>query len=130
MSTVTMTQDTFEDTVKQHGIVVIDFWAQWCGPCRAFAPTFEAAAKAHPDLVFAKVNTEQEPELSAMFGVRSIPMLVVFRDTIPVFGQPGALGAQSLEELIAKVRALDMDQVRQDYEHQVPQAPGDDPQDD
>ncbi|HEX9101868.1 MAG TPA: thioredoxin, partial [Polyangia bacterium] len=111
MSTIELTQDNFEKTIAG-GIVLVDWWAAWCGPCRAFAPTFEAAAKKHADLVFGKVDTDAQPELSGSFGIRSIPTLMVFRDGILVFAQPGVLPAAVLDELIGKVRALDMDDVR------------------
>jgi thioredoxin 1 len=111
MATVKITEKTFDSTVKQ-GIVVLDFWAAWCGPCRAFAPTFEAAAARHPDVVFGKVDTEQEPGLAAAFGVRAIPSLAVLRDGVLLALQPGMVPAAALDELVEKVRALDMDEVR------------------
>ena len=111
MATIAIDKESFETTV-QSGIVLVDWWAAWCGPCRAFAPTFEAASEAHPDVVFGKVDTDAQPELSAGFGIRSIPTLMVFRDGILLFAQPGVLPAAALEELIGKVRALDMDDVR------------------
>ncbi len=111
MATIEITKESFERTVHS-GIVLVDWWAAWCGPCRAFAPTFEAASEAHPDVVFGKVDTDAEAELSAGFGFRSIPTLMVFRDGILLFAQPGVLPAAALEELIGKVRALDMDDVR------------------
>lgn len=110
MATVQITEQTFDSTVKQ-GIVMLDFWAAWCGPCRAFAPTFEAAAARHPDVIFGKVNTEEEPGLAAAFGIRAIPTLAVLRDGVLLALQPGMVPAAGLDELVKKVRALDMDEV-------------------
>jgi len=112
MATTTLTESTFEHVLRGDGIVLVDFWASWCGPCRMFAPVFEKAATAHPDIVFGKVDTETERNLAAAAGIRSIPTLMAFRDGILVFSQPGALPAKSLDQLIAAVRDLDMDQVR------------------
>ena len=118
MATVTMTRTNHDETVVD-GIVLIDFWAGWCGPCVRFAPVFEKASEQHADVTFANVDTEDQRELSAMYGVRSIPTLVIYRDGIPVFSQPGAIPPAVLEDLIGQVRALDMDEVRTSYEKQV-----------
>ena len=112
MSTIALTKDTFEDTVTKPGITLVDWWASWCGPCRMFAPVFQAASEQHPDIAFGKIDTEDQPELSAAARISSIPTLMAFRDGILVFSQPGALPAASLEQLIQAVRDLDMDQVR------------------
>lgn len=112
MATIDITKTTFDDTITDNSIVLVDFWAGWCGPCRSFAPTFAAASDNHPDIVFAKVDTEAEQELAAAAGIRSIPTLMAFRDKILVYSQPGALSSSSLDELISGVRDLDMDGVR------------------
>jgi thioredoxin 1 len=112
MSTIALTRDTFEDTVTEPGITLVDWWASWCGPCRMFAPVFEAASEQHPDIRFGKIDTEDQPELSAAARITSIPTLMAFRDGILVFSQPGALPSAALEQLIQGVRGLDMDEVR------------------
>ncbi len=116
MATLEMNLQNFESTVENNDIVLIDFWASWCGPCRMFGPIFEEASEKHPDMVFAKVDTQAQQQLAAQFGIRSIPTLAIFREQIPIFMQPGALPAKSLEDLIGKVAELDMDEVRAAYE--------------
>jgi thioredoxin len=118
MATIELTHDNHQDTINNNDVVLIDFWASWCGPCQSFGPVFEAASEANPDLVFAKVNTEEERELAAHFQVRSIPMLAIFKEQILVFAQPGALPASALDQLIGQVKELDMDKVRADIAEQ------------
>ncbi len=112
MATVTLTAENFEDTVNSNDIVFVDFWAAWCGPCRMFAPVFESASEKNQDVVFGKVDTESEQELAAAFGIMSIPTLMVFREKILIFSQPGALPAPTFEQLIQQVRDVDMEEVR------------------
>ncbi|GAA2132066.1 thioredoxin [Glycomyces algeriensis] len=116
MATVALTKDNFEETVTGNGIVLVDWWADWCGPCKMFAPTFEASSEKHPDVVFGKIDTEDQPELSGEAGIQSIPTLMAFRDGILLYSQPGALPPAALEEIIEKVKELDMDAVRAEVE--------------
>lgn len=118
MATVTLTSENHDETVKD-GIVFIDFWAAWCGPCRVFAPIFERASEKHTDVTFAKVDTEDQIELAGRYGVQAIPTLVIYRDGIPLFAQPGALPEPVLEDLITQTRALDMEEIRTKYAEQV-----------
>ncbi len=118
MATVDITKETLQDTIANNGIVIIDFWAPWCGPCKSFAPTYEAVSEKHDDVVFGKVNTEDQQELGASFQIRSIPTLMIFRDQIAIFSQAGMLPESALEEVIAKTKELDMDQVRKEVAEQ------------
>lgn len=124
MAVLDLNQENFEPTVLGNDFVIVDFWAPWCGPCRAFAPTFEAASEKHPDITFAKVNTEEEQEIGASFQIRSIPTLMIFREKVIIYSQPGSLPASAFDELIAKVRELDMAQVHKEIaeEQQAAQA--------
>lgn len=120
MAVQILTQANFNETVQSDKPVIIDFWAPWCAPCRMFAPIFEAAADKHPDILFAKVNTEEEQALASAFGIRSIPTLMVFREQIMLFQQAGALPANGLEQLIGQIRSVDMDEVRRQIEAEKP----------
>jgi thioredoxin 1 len=121
MAVVELTKDNFEQVITSNSTVIVDYWAPWCGPCRGFAPVFERVAQATPDVVFAKVNTDDEQEIAQHFQIRSIPTLMVFRDQIIVFSQPGALPQNALEQIVEKAKGLDMEEVRK----QIAQQPGD-----
>jgi thioredoxin 1 len=118
MATVELSQPSFEKTVTQEGITIIDWWAPWCAPCRAFGPVYEKVSEKHPDITFGKVNTEENRDLGGAFQIRSIPTLMVFRDGIMLFNQAGMLPAKALEEVIGKVKELDMNEVRAELEKQ------------
>ena len=120
---IEVTTDNFRQTVERDGIVLLDWWAAWCGPCRAFAPVFEQASKDNPDLVFGKIDTDAQQELAAMFEIRSIPTLMVFRDRVLLYAEPGALPQSALTELIKQVRALDMEMVRKEIAEQQAKQP-------
>ena len=125
MPVVELTKDNFEQTIKDNAFVIVDFWAPWCGPCRNFAPVYEKVSADHDDIVFAKINTEEEQELGAHFQIRSIPTLMIFRDQVIIFSQPGALPESSFRQLLGKAKELDMDEVRsQIAAQQAQQAPG------
>ena len=122
MATIDLTTDTFDDTVQDNDIVLLDFWAEWCGPCRTFGPIFEKVSERYPDLTFAKIDTDAEQALGAAFNVRSIPTLMVIREGVVVFSQAGVLPEAALEDLIGQVRDLDMDEVTAQIEEQAAQA--------
>lgn len=119
MSTVDLTKETFESTINDNNFVIIDFWAPWCGPCQNFAPIYKEVSEKHEDIVFAKINTEEEQELGAMFQIRSIPTLMIMREQVIIFSQPGMLPATAFEEIITKARELDMTEVHRQVAEQA-----------
>ena len=120
MATVDLTQENFETTIRGNPMVIIDFWAPWCGPCKGFAPVYEKASETHPDVIFAKVNTDEQQELAGAFGIRSIPTLMVFREQVILFQQAGALPGSALEQVIEQARTLDMQKVHDELKKQEP----------
>jgi thioredoxin 1 len=122
MATIELTKDNFEQTVNGNPIVIVDFWAPWCGPCRGFAPVFEKASETHPDVVFAKVNSDEQQELAGAFNIRSIPTLMVFREKVILFQQAGALPGQALDQVLTQAKSLDMTKVHQEIAQQQQQA--------
>jgi len=125
MATVDVTKENFEEIVTKNSLVILDFWAAWCGPCKAFAPTFEAASEKYPDVVFGKINTEEQQELAGHFQIRSIPNVMLFRDQIVLFSQPGAMPPAGIDSVIEQARALDMNKVRAEIAEAEAQGGGD-----
>ena len=125
MATVEITKDNFEEIVTKNSIVILDFWAAWCGPCKAFAPAFEAASEKYPDVVFGKINTEEQQELAGHFQIRSIPNVMLFREQIVLFSQPGAMPAEGIDSVIEQAKALDMNKVRAEIAEAEAQGAGD-----
>ena len=125
MATVDVTKENFEEIVTKNSLVILDFWAAWCGPCKAFAPAFEAASEKYPDVVFGKINTEEQQELAGHFQIRSIPNVMLFRDQIVLFSQPGAMPAAGIDSVIEQAKALDMDKVRAEIAEAEAQGAGD-----
>jgi thioredoxin 1 len=123
VATVDLTQENFETTIRGNPMVIIDFWAPWCGPCKGFAPVYEQASETHPDVIFAKVNTDEQQELAGAFGIRSIPTLMVFREQVILFQQAGALPGNALEQVITQAKALDMAKVREELKSQAAAKP-------
>jgi thioredoxin 1 len=119
MAVMELTKDNFEQVITSNATVIVDYWAPWCGPCRGFAPVFEKVSEAHPDVIFAKVNTDEEQEIAAHFQIRSIPTLMVFRDQIIVFSQPGAMPQGAFEQVVSKAKEIDMDEVRKQIASQA-----------
>jgi thioredoxin len=121
MATLELTKDNFEKTINENPMVIVDFWAPWCGPCRGFAPVFEKASESHPDVVFAKINSDEQQELAAAFNIRSIPTLMVFRDKVILFQQAGALPGQALEQVLTQAKSVDMAKVHAEIAAQKPE---------